>query len=67
MKIIETLPREIGFVLLNHCQNLLDDPRMFNKLEILCLHLEFISTEIFGATVRSVINVCLFIVLTTIM
>ena len=28
MKIIETHPREIGFVLWGHCQNLLDDPRM---------------------------------------
>ena len=28
MKIIETHPREIGFVLLDHCQNLLDDPRI---------------------------------------
>ena len=27
MKIIETRPREIGFVLWDHCQNLLDDPR----------------------------------------
>ena len=27
VKIIETLPREIGFVLWGHCQNLLDDPR----------------------------------------
>ena len=29
MKIIETHPREIGFVLWGHCQNLLDD---------LCMH-----------------------------
>ena len=28
VKIIETRPREIGFVLWGHCQNLLDDPRM---------------------------------------
>ena len=28
MKIIETGPREIGFVLWGHCQNLLDDPRI---------------------------------------
>ena len=27
MKIIEIGPREIGFVLWGHCQNLLDDPR----------------------------------------
>ena len=27
VKIIETRAREIGFVLLGHCQNLLDDPR----------------------------------------
>ena len=31
MKIIETRPREIGFVLWGHCQNLLDDPRTLNK------------------------------------
>ena len=28
MKVIETHPREIGFVLWGHCQNLLDDPRI---------------------------------------
>ena len=28
MKIFETRPREIGFVLWDHCQNLLDDPRI---------------------------------------
>ena len=28
MKVIETRPREIGFVLWGHCQNLLDDPRI---------------------------------------
>ena len=28
MKIIETHPRETGFVLWGHCQNLLDDPRI---------------------------------------
>ena len=27
MKVIETRPREKGFVLLGHCQNLLDGPR----------------------------------------
>ena len=27
MKIIEKRPREIDFVLWDHCQNLLDDPR----------------------------------------
>ena len=27
MKVIETSPREIGFVLWGNCQNLLDDPR----------------------------------------
>ena len=27
MKVIVTRPREIGFVLWGHCQNLLDDPR----------------------------------------
>ena len=30
MKIIETRPREKGFVLWDHCQNLLDDPRNSN-------------------------------------
>ena len=30
MKIIETGPREIGFVLWGHCQNLLDDPRILH-------------------------------------
>ena len=30
MKIIETRPREIGFVLWDHCQNLLDDPRIYD-------------------------------------
>ena len=33
MKIIETRPREIGFVSWGHCQNLLDDPRTFNFLQ----------------------------------
>ena len=28
MKVIEIRPREIGFVLWGHCQNLLDDPRI---------------------------------------
>ena len=28
MKVVETRPREIVFVLWGHCQNLLDDPRM---------------------------------------
>ena len=28
VKIIETHPKEIGFVLWDHCQNLLDDPRI---------------------------------------
>ena len=32
VKIIETRPREIGFVLWGHCQNLLDDPRNFAAL-----------------------------------
>ena len=31
MKIIEIRPREIGFVLWGHCQNLLDDPRSVDK------------------------------------
>ena len=31
MKIIETRPREIDFVLWGHCQNLLDDPRKLEK------------------------------------
>ena len=29
MKIIETGPGDIGFVLWGHCQNLLDDPRTY--------------------------------------
>ena len=32
MKIIETHPREKGFVLWGHCQNILDDPRISNFL-----------------------------------
>ena len=32
MKVIETRPREIGFVLWGHCQNLLDDPRRYNMV-----------------------------------
>ena len=28
---VETLPREIGFVLCGHCQNLLDDPRIIEE------------------------------------
>ena len=31
MKIIETHPREKGFVLWGHCQNILDDPRRFRS------------------------------------
>ena len=45
MKIIETHPREKGFVLWGHCQNILDDPRTFQKannkdadLCLYCLH-----------------------------
>ena len=34
MKVIETRPREIGFVLWGHCQNLLDDPRTLVVLEL---------------------------------
>ena len=34
MKIIEIGPREIGFVLWGHCQNLLDDPRIFPVSDI---------------------------------
>ena len=33
VKIIETHPREVGFVLWGHCQNLLDDPRILNKVK----------------------------------
>ena len=29
VKVIETRPREIGFVLWDHCENLLDDPRSY--------------------------------------
>ena len=32
MKIIETRPREIGFILWGHCENLLGDPRINQKL-----------------------------------
>ena len=32
MKVIETRPREIGFVVWGHCQNLLDDPRKIDKI-----------------------------------
>ena len=32
MKVIEICPREIGFVLWGHCQNLLDDPRMLTNV-----------------------------------
>ena len=32
MQINETHPREKGFVLWGHCQNILDDPRMRNAL-----------------------------------
>ena len=35
MKIIEICPREIGFVLRGHCQNLLDDPRSVDKSHFL--------------------------------
>ena len=38
MKIIETGPREIGFVLWGHCQNLLDDPRRSGKKSVKNLH-----------------------------
>ena len=33
MKIIEMCPREKGFVLWGHCQNLLDDPRTKRHVE----------------------------------
>ena len=29
---VETRPREIGFVLWGHCQNLMDDPRIYSLL-----------------------------------
>ena len=34
MNVIETRPREIGFVLWGHCQNLLDDPRKLSTKRI---------------------------------
>ena len=34
MNIIETRPREIGFVLWGHCQNLLDDPRRILNIQL---------------------------------
>ena len=33
MKVIETCPREIDFVLWGHCQNLLDDPRIYKIMK----------------------------------
>ena len=35
MKVIETRPIEIGFVLWGHCQNLLDDPRILKTLVVI--------------------------------
>ena len=35
VEIIETCPREIGFVLWGHCQNLLDDPLIYTFPNIL--------------------------------
>ena len=35
MKIIETGPGDIGFVLWGHCQNLLDDPRKCKYMSVL--------------------------------
>ena len=41
MKIIEAYPREIGFVLWDHCQNLLDDPRKIDlKLLLVIIIIE---------------------------
>ena len=37
MKIIETGPGDIGFVLWGHCQNLLDDPRKSYKFSLMSL------------------------------
>ena len=37
MKIIETSPIEIGFVLWCHCQKLMDDPRILRICEQLTL------------------------------
>ena len=34
MKVIETRPKEIGFVFLGHFQNLLDGPRRYGTLSI---------------------------------
>ena len=55
MKIIETRPREIDFVLWGHCQNLLDDPRKsyeyYSFTVYKCQHAEitlvFVPTSIF--------------------
>ena len=38
MKIIETGPREIGFVLWGHCQNLLDGPRIIDLVNDVIRH-----------------------------
>ena len=43
MKIIETGPREIGFVSWGHCQNLLDDPRIIYAL----LYVQLIDNDPF--------------------
>ena len=40
MEVIETSPREIGFVLWGHCQNLLDDPRRCKVIPTQMLNLE---------------------------
>ena len=46
MKIIETRPREIGFVLWGHCQNLLDDPRSYKLgISYVCLRGVLLSSH----------------------
>ena len=51
MKIIETHPKEIGLVLWDHCQNLLDDPRIIrnNLVSMFHFHGIFKKNEIKSA------------------
>ena len=67
MKVIETRPRDIGFVLWGHCQNLLDDPRILKTLVV--IKEKFRYRDIFVLTTvlylnkkfRSGLKVCLVI------
>ena len=59
MKIIEICPREKGFVLWGHCQNLLDDPRRWqnepSRVKTCYLHLRKQKHHSNSALERSVI------------